>query len=89
MKREYILKLLAERHRENKERIRRLKRGVNIEDKPVKASKVLLSVSRKEQLIVDLVMELSANCGSDIKLSERAKNGLFRLIRPAVFEKGA
>lgn len=87
MKRKDILDMLSDRHKHNRDRIRCLKSGKNEYGQTVKVPKTALSVCRKEQLIVELLMELSAQCPDTVKLSERGVTGLLKLTEPLVYKK--
>jgi hypothetical protein len=80
-----MLELLSERHRVNRERIRAYVKQENLDGSTISKghAATALSNARKEQLIVELLLEVVAVGPANYNLSERAERGLYRLTEPA------
>jgi hypothetical protein len=80
-----ILETLSERHKANRVRIKHYSRYENLDGTPISRghAATALSNARKEQLVVELIIELiEASNIEHYNLSERAIKGLYKLTEP-------
>jgi hypothetical protein len=80
-----MIDMLSERHRVNRERIRAYSKYENLDGVPISKghAATALSNARKEQLIVELLMEMVAVGPAEYKLSARATSGFVKLVEPS------
>jgi hypothetical protein len=80
-----MIDMLSERHRVNRERIRAYSRYENLDGTPISKghAATALSNARKEQLIVELLLEMVAVGPAEYNLSARAINGFVKLVEPS------
>jgi hypothetical protein len=80
-----MVELLSERHRLNRERIRAFVQQRNLNGAEISKghAATALSNTRKEQLLVELLMEVLTQAGrEEYALSDRAHKGFLRLTEP-------
>jgi hypothetical protein len=84
MRREEALRLLSERHKVNRERIRAYTKYENLDGTVISKghAATALSNARKEQLVVELLLETVAVGPAEYNWSERAQDGFYRLVEP-------
>jgi len=85
MNRKAMSDMLSGRHKENRDRIKAFVKCENVDGTPISRghASTALSNARKEQLLVELVLELVTFLDRhDVPLSERAETGFRKLVEP-------
>jgi hypothetical protein len=80
-----MLDMLCERHKINRDRIKSYAKKENVDGSPISYghASTALSNTRKEQLVVELLMEIVVtHSQEEIQLSERAEQGFRKLVTP-------